>query len=383
MRSRAALALAVVVVLVLGSYVLYTQRVVNRLRVEAAREGRMYARVYRALSDTASDGAAQTAALLDLAGHIRESGVPVVITDARGAPTQSANTPYDGATDPATVARLLEFARQLDLENEPLVLPQVGLLHFGHTPLVKELRVVPLLQSAFLALLLVAAVYGFRTRARADRERVWAGMARESAHQLGTPLSSLSGWIELLRDRDADALTSHALAHMEGDLERLERVAHRFERIGRPARREPVNVADVAARVTSYFRARVPSLAHSVAIETTLDPEATIAGDAVLIEWALESLLKNAIDALAGRGGKVQVTVERTPEAVRVVVADDGPGVPREHRKRVFDAGFTTKQGGWGLGLALTRRIVTEAHGGTIVLVPTDRGATFQITFPG
>ncbi|MBL8981625.1 MAG: HAMP domain-containing histidine kinase [Gemmatimonadetes bacterium] len=382
MRSRAAMALAVVVVLVLGSYVLYTQRVVSRLRVEAAREGRMYARVYRALSDTAADGASQTAALLDLANHIRESGVPVVITDARGVPTQSANTPFDGTTDADTIARLAEFARQLDLENEPLLLPQIGTLHFGHTPLVKELRVVPLLQSAFLALLLGAAVYGFRTRARADRERVWAGMARESAHQLGTPLSSLSGWIELLRERESDALTAHALTHMEGDLERLERVAHRFERIGRPARREPVDVATIAERVANYFRARVPSLAHSVHIDTKLEPGATIAGDAVLIEWGLESLLKNAIDALAGRGGRVQVTVERTPEAVRVVVADDGPGVPRELRKRIFDAGFTTKQGGWGLGLALTRRIVTESHGGAIALVPTDRGATFQITFP-
>ena len=383
MRSRAAMALAVVVVLVLGSYVLYTQRVVSRLRVEAAREGRMYARVYRALSDTAADGASQTAALLDLANHIRESGVPVVITDARGVPTQSANTPFDGTTDADTIARLAEFARQLDLENEPLLLPQIGTLHFGHTPLVKELRVVPLLQSAFLALLLGAAVYGFRTRARADRERVWAGMARESAHQLGTPLSSLSGWIELLRERESDALTTHALTHMEGDLERLERVAHRFERIGRPARREPVDVATIAERVANYFRARVPSLAHSVHIDTKLEAGATIAGDAVLVEWGLESLIKNAIDALAGRGGRVQVTVERTPEAVRVVVADDGPGVPRELRKRIFDAGFSTKQGGWGLGLALTRRIVTESHGGSIALVPTDRGATFQITFPG
>ena len=102
----------------------------------------------------------------------------------------------------------------------------------------------------------------------------------------------------------------------------------------------------------------------------------------MLLEWALESLLKNAIDALAGRGGRVQVTVEKTPEAVRLVVADDGPGVPRDLRRKVFDAGFSTKQHGWGLGLALTRRIVRESHNGSIVLLPTDRGATFQIIFP-
>ncbi|MGQ0646814.1 MAG: sensor histidine kinase [Gemmatimonadaceae bacterium] len=375
MRQRATVGIAVVVALVLGSYVLYTQRVVSSLRREAEREGRMYARVYRAISDTSSD---QTAALFDLLQHIRESGVPLVITDVRGEPDASANTPFD-STDHA---RLKQYAAQLDAENEPVILPGIGVLHFGHTPLVKELRVVPLLQAAFLALILLAALYAFRARAHADRERVWAGMARESAHQLGTPLSSLAGWIELLRERESDGLTGRALDHMSGDLERLGRVAHRFERIGRPPHREPVDLARLAEQVANYFRARVPSLAHSVAIETKLDEGgATIPGDPVLLEWALEALIKNAIDALAGRGGRVQVTVERTPEAARVVVADDGPGVPRELRRKVFDAGFSTKQGGWGIGLALTRRIVTESHGGTILLLPTDRGATFQITF--
>lgn len=378
MRQRAAtVGIAVVVALVLGSYVLYTQRVVSRLRLEAEREGLMYARVWRAMSDTASD---PTPALLDLAEHIRESGVPVVITDLRGRPAQSVNTPFDSSPDSA---RLSRFAAQLDLENEPVILPGVGVLHFGHTPLVRELRVVPILQASFLALVLLAAVYAFRVRANADRERVWAGMARESAHQLGTPLSSLGGWIELLRDRENDRLTEHALDHMTGDLERLGRVAHRFERIGRPPHREPVDLTQVAAQVAAYFRARVPSLAHSVVIDTKLeDGGAMIPGDPVLLEWALEALIKNAIDALAGRGGRVQVTVERTPESARVVVADDGPGVPRDLRRKVFDAGFSTKQGGWGLGLALTRRIVTESHGGTIELLPTDRGATFEITFP-
>ncbi|MBC7895606.1 MAG: HAMP domain-containing histidine kinase [Cytophagaceae bacterium] len=377
MRQRATVVIAVVVALVLGSYVLYTQRVVSSLRREAEREGRIYARVYRAISDTTND---PTPALFDILEHIRESGVPVVITDVRGRPTASVNTPYDAEPDDK---RLIEFAARLDFENEPIILPGAGVLHFGFTPLVKELRVVPLLQAAFLALILLAAVYAFRTRAHADRERVWAGMARESAHQLGTPLSSLTGWIELLREQEVDEMTGRALDHMEGDLMRLERVAHRFERIGRPPKRETVDLAEIAERVSNYFRARVPSLAHSVVIDTRFEEGgAPMQGDAVLLEWALESLLKNAIDALAGRGGRVQVTVEKTPEAVRLAVADDGPGVPRELRRKVFDAGFSTKQHGWGLGLALTRRIVRESHNGSIVLLPTDRGATFQIIFP-
>ncbi len=382
MRRRATVVVGVVVALLLGSYVLFTQRVVSRLSEEAGREGRMYAQVYRALTDTASNA---LGALFDLSDHIRRSGVPVIVTDPSGRVTAAANLPFlapDGAFRPDD-PRLLEWIERLDAENPPVSEPNVGTIHFGHTPLVRELRVVPLLQAGMLGIVLLAALYIFRTRAHADRERVWAGMARESAHQLGTPLSSLSGWIELLQDRDNDPLTTRALEHMTGDLERLERVAHRFERIGRPPNREEVDVGHIVQRVADYFRARVPSLAHAVTIETYIHEGPLIAqGDPVLVEWVLEALIKNAIDALAGSGGRVRIGVKRTPEAIKLMVADDGPGIPRELRKRIFEPGFSTKQHGWGLGLALTRRIVEESHGGKLTLVPTERGAVFQIILP-
>ena len=382
MRRRATLVVGVLVVLLIGSYVLFTQRVVNRLRAEAAREGRMYAQVYRALTDTQTSA---VGALFDLSDHIRRSGVPVIVTDPDGRPTAAANLPFlrEGERARLDDPRLAQWIVRLDAQNEPVREANVGTVHFGHTPLVRELRVVPLLQAAVLGMVLLAAVSLFRTRAHAERERVWAGMARESAHQLGTPLSSLSGWIELLRDRDNDPLTTRALEHMQGDLERLERVAHRFERIGRPPNREAVDVGRIVERVADYFRARVPSLAHTVSIETYLHEGPLIAqADAVLVEWVLEALIKNAIDALAGNGGRVRIGVKRTPESIKLLVADDGPGIPRELRARIFEAGFSTKQHGWGLGLALTRRIVEETHGGTLTLLPTDRGAVFQILLP-
>jgi signal transduction histidine kinase len=209
-------------------------------------------------------------------------------------------------------------------------------------------------------------------------------MARESAHQLGTPISSLSGWIELLREREGDPLTERAVEHMAGDLERLERVAHRFERIGRPPQRESLDLAAVVDRVVEYFAARLPTLAHTVSISRQYDvAPLEMQGDPVLIEWAIEALVKNAVDALAGRGGSIAVRCTRLPEgAARVQVADDGPGVPRELRRRIFDAGFSTKQRGWGVGLALARRIVEDAHAGSLALVSSDHGATFEIIFP-
>jgi signal transduction histidine kinase len=385
-RGASVVVVAIGVTLLLGSYIYYTQYVVAELRREAERSGRMYARVYEAITDQSADGAA---ALLDLIRHISESKVPVIVTDTDGDPTGAVNTPFDSIVSTGAPQRhralrdtpaFQRYLAQLDRQNAPIVEERVGTVHIGDTPLVVGLRIIPLVQAGTLALLLIAGLYAFRTRERADREKVWAGMARESAHQLGTPLSSLSGWLELLGERAGDPLTGKAIEHMRGDLERLERVAHRFERIGRPPRRDPVDVRELVDHVGGYFRARVPTLAHAVEIAASGGDEALIIhGDAVLLEWALESLMKNAVDALAGKGGRIYITSARVPEGVRIRVADDGPGIPPNLRTRVFEAGFSTKDHGWGVGLALTRRIVEENHGGQLVLVPTPRGATFDV----
>jgi signal transduction histidine kinase len=384
-RGASFIVVAVGVVLLLGSYIVYTQRVVVELRREAERSGRMYAQVFEALADPASD---PSNALLDLSRQIADSKVPVLVTDADGKLAGAVNTPFDklaasgGRVDPRVPGneRLRRYIATLDRQNPPIVEAAVGTVHIGDTPLVLGLRFIPLVQAGTLALLLLAGVYAVRTRGRADREKVWAGMARESAHQLGTPLSSLSGWLELLSEREEDPLATQAVQHMRGDLDRLERVAHRFERIGRPPRRDPVDVRKLVDTVGGYFRARVPTLAHAVDIAASGgDEPLMIHGDAVLLEWALEALLKNAVDALAGRGGRIYITSARVPEGVRIRVADDGPGIPREIRARVFDAGFSTKDSGWGVGLSLARRIVEENHGGQLLLVPSPRGATFDV----
>jgi signal transduction histidine kinase len=374
-RVAPVLFLAIGVVALLVWWLVYTQRVVTDLRREAARSSQMYARVYQALSQEGDDG---TAALLDLSRYIRQAGVPIIVTNDRGVPTAIANLPFQSAVEDQQVK---DYVRVLDRANVPISQPGVGNVHYGDTPLVEGLRVVPIITVVTLGLFLLAGTYAIVTRGRAERERVFAGMAREAAHQLGTPLTALAGWVELLAEREADTTAQTAVGHMRGDLDRLERVAHRFERIGRPAQRDAVDVREIVFRVAAYFRARVPTLAHKVTIAATLpDEPLSVEGDAVLLEWALESLVRNAIDALAGRGGKVDLSVEPLPEGgARVVVADDGPGVPRELRNEIFKAGFTTKPRGWGIGLALARRIITDNHGGRITLMPTDRGAAFEI----
>ncbi len=352
--------------------------VASHLTSDARRASTLYARVFAGLAEPRETEA--TEALLMLATEIRRQGIPLVITNARGVATDTANLPRPMAPDSPELRR---FVAQLDLDTPPLTEPSVGTIHVGATPLRARLRLVFALEMATLLSLAGVALLAHRAALRSAGDRVWVAMARESAHQLGTPLTSLAGWIERLRD-GADT-PGEIAGHLEDDYARLDRVARRFERIGQPPREEAVDVAAVADAVAAYFRPRLPALANRVTLELEADGAgggAVVRGDALLLEWALEALVKNALDALQGRGGTIRMAVAGEPDDVVVVVADDGPGVPRELRHRLFEAGATTKQRGWGLGLALARRIVEEGHGGRLTLEPAAAGARFAVRLP-
>src|SRR3954471_3932539 len=261
-RGVPELVLGLLFALLLTSYIVFTQQVVRDIKGEGKRTSEMYARVFRAQIDTTES--ASTQALFDLSRSIREEGVPLVVTDRSGVPTSSANIPNEIVSDDSL---LRAYIHDLDQQNPPVVDSIIGQIHYGNPPIIRWLHIIPALQAASALVLVLAAAYIVRRRGHAERERVWAGMARESAHQLGTPLSSLSGWIELLEDRAADDGTRRAVGFMRADLERLDRVAHRFERIGREPRRDAVNVAELVDRIAAYFRARVPKLAHAVTID--------------------------------------------------------------------------------------------------------------------
>ncbi len=361
------------------SYISYTYSLIAELRAHSQRNSVLFAQISSAVNDTTvtstPDGVVTT--LFKLQQQVTAMQVPSVLTDSTGKPVACINLSF---CEPLDSARAREAATRFDNSNAPVAVPG-GQVHFGFPPAVDALRIAPFVQAAALMLVLVAGFFLLRDRARAQREVLWAGMARESAHQIATPLSSLNGWLELLSEHAGDPMTERAHTHMRSDLERLERVAHRFERIGRPSRKEKVDVGELARSVADYFRARVPTLAHRVTLEYKApDAPAVVEGDAVLLEWALEAVVKNAIDALAGRDGLVEIQVQNVPEGgARVRIADNGPGVKREHRSAIFEPGFSTKAHGWGVGLALTRRIIEESHGGELTLLSGDSGATFEI----
>src|SRR5256885_9638006 len=353
--------------------------VARHLRNDARETSRLLGHVFAGLNDPREGAAAD--ALLALADEVRRLGIPIAVTDTAGRVTAFDNAPCGAKGDEVTRRNWIAERARI---RPPLIQPGVATIHYGALPAARAFAGLAVLQGAMFLCLVLLAAWAMRERVRAAADRLWVGMARESAHQLGTPLMSLTGWIDYLRE-NPDTPGSELIPHLESDAERLQRVAKRFERIGRPARREPVGLGTVAERVVAYFRPRLPTLAHSVTITLT-SPGAgpTATGDPVLIEWALEVIVKNAVDALSGRGGRIEVEVEGGDSVTRVSVRDDGPGVAPEMQNQLFEPGVSSKTGGWGMGLALARRIVEQQHGGRVAFRPgpEGRGSVFVLEFP-
>lgn len=380
-------ALVLLAVVVLGWYLVYTELLMREMRRDAIVHSRLYSQIIRGLNDPRVGAAEQT--LLSLIDQVQNLGIPIIVTDPEGFPAYTSNLPFVAdPNDPQDQLRLYEYMIELERRNPPMVEPGLGTVYVGDPPLVERLRYIPWLQVGALACLLAGALFMVRHNQRVERERIWATMARESAHQMATPLSSLTGWVEILRlpeqERDEMASLPVVTSEMEADLERLEKVSRRFEWIGRPVRWEAVDVRSVLKTLERYVRVRMPQLSQNVDLTVDVDEGMPpVRGNAVLLEWALENLIKNGLDALAGSGGEIRVTASRISERrVAIEIADNGPGVAAAVRSTLFDPGVTTKKGGWGVGLSLSRRIVEDVHDGRLALSPSAVGATFVVELP-
>lgn len=388
MRRYWPAALAIFSLLVLGSYLAYTDYLVNHIRDEARIHTEMYAAVQRGLLSPGDTAARST--LIEVQAALKRLGVPIVFTDLSGRPKAAENLPFaaDFVSAPGR-ARVARYAHRLARGNPPIVVPNVGRLYFGPPLIMRGMVWVPWLQTGGAVLLLVLALAIIRSSMREERERLWTAMARELAHQMGTPLSSLSGWIEVLRlpagERQAMASTDHIANVISADVERLERVSRRFELIGKPPALERVHIDDVVRELERYFRPRLPRLARGVTLKVRLQRGLPgIEANRVLLVWAFENVVKNAVDALAGRGGRITIVSQHGPQGgVQLHIIDNGPGIAPSIKDRIFEAGITTKTSGWGVGLSLTQRIIEDLHGGKIIARARKRGGTvFEITLP-
>jgi signal transduction histidine kinase len=297
---------------------------------------------------------------------------------------------------PETLRSYMELQRSLDEDNPPIPIIEdsdtIGYLHYGSSRIYSELALIPYLELGILIMLALIFFLGIRRELRYEKETSWVSFAKETAHQISTPLSSLMGWMELLRDvhaRSGDPELLEAIDSIELDVNRLNQIASRYGQMGKKPALSPISVNDVIEDTIAYFRSRPGILHEGVEIETHLEARGLIRGNEVLLGWVFENMMKNSLASFADRGsGTITVSTGDLEEgrtgSIQVTVSDDGCGIPFKDQNRVFQPGFTTRRGGWGLGLTLSRRIVEEYHGGRIRLASssTGRGTSFTMHFP-
>ena len=394
-RRVAALLVAVLSSTVLMAFVIFTQQQAEERRLDAE----VFARI-NAISIAASAGdltIEEANAFWNRAGgeilnEMSRLQVPVVITDTLGNPLNYSHLPDDFPRTPEggyDQEALREFARNLEETRGHFDIPG-GQVHFGDPAFLGRLRLIPYLIAASLLVILGGGGWLLFASFRSERERIWSAMARESAHQMGTPLSSLVGWLELIETQDRGELYGtgelDVIDEMAADVERLQKVSRRFELIGRKPTLDAVSLGTTVEQLRRYFKVRLPSLSMVGKIDIVVDIGADapkVLGNATLLEWAFENLIRNAVDSLAPDGGRIVISY-LGPNGKRAVyrVSDTGPGVPPSIRDKIFDIGVTTKERGWGVGLSLTRRIIEDMHNGLIQLEATRRSASFRIEIP-
>jgi signal transduction histidine kinase len=261
--------------------------------------------------------------------------------------------------------------------SDPRDATKINRYYFGESALLKQVRYFPIVQLCIVALFIALTIVSLQTSYRSSQNQVWAGMAKETAHQLGTPVSSLQGWVEMLREIPA---AQKVLVDLEKDVDRLQLITDRFGKIGSIPKLERTELVSQISTMVDYMKKRAGGkIVFSVENRSSGLVYALISPP--LFDWVIENLLKNALDAMNGDGA-ITVTIGETEKVVLIDVTDTGKGIPKPQWSSVFKPGFTTKKRGWGLGLSLSRRIIVEYHRGTIFIKHSEagKGTTFTIS---
>jgi len=394
------------VALLILAMLLYSNHLISRMRVNAEATSRLFSRyMSNVLFEVADDGS-----LAQLRTVVEESDLPIIITVLGGKPILWHNVPVDPRTqedldilvtmdpdNPPTpkLKKLVDLYRGYDKTNHPIPIQVVGAnntdsyVHFGPSALQRELRYMPFVFLAIFLVFMAVAIQGLRYLKLSEQRSIWVGMARETAHQLGTPLSAMLGWVHVLKDHGetrGDTTMLGYLGEMEVDLGRLQKITERFSKIGATPELVVLDLKPALERTVAYFLKRLPTLNSTSMLSLSCEGDVRVRGNEELLEWVFENLVKNAIDALGEAGGRIEIAAHHasSENMVEVTVRDTGRGIPGALRDLVFRPGFTTKKRGWGLGLALARRIVEEYHGGEIRLVESKagKGTTFMVRIP-
>ena len=305
------------------------------------------------------------------------SSIPTILVDENGEIKSAMNIPEEVE---ANETLLQDYLSDLKTENKPIEMDlgdgRINKVYYGNSPMLNQLKYYPLV-LIIIIILFIAVIYFFYTTTKSsEQNKLWAGMAKETAHQIGTPLSSLIGWTEILKEENTNPVY---LAEMEKDIDRLQTITERFSKIGSTPTLLPVDIVVKTRDSFDYLKARSSKL---IDFKLKLPEEKILVHlNPQLYSWTIENLVKNSIDAMKGKG-ELEISLNQDLKNVHVLVRDTGKGIPRSNFKRIFEPGFTSKKRGWGLGLSLAKRIIEKYHEGRIRVLRSEinKGTTFEIT---
>lgn len=303
--------------------------------------------------------------------------IPVLLIDSLSNEVVGSNLPKE-KLKPSNLSNTIA---ELKRNNRPIVIDfqngKKSVLYYDESPELKQLKYFPYIQFAIIGLFVLIGYIIFSTFRKAEQNQVWAGMAKETAHQLGTPLSSLMAWIQMLEAQNIDPMITE---EMMKDVIRLDKVTDRFSKIGSIPKLDDKNVTKTVENVIDYLK---PRISEKVSIELKSEGEIFANHNGPLMEWVVENICKNAVDAMSGKG-KLEVSIHNTPEWTHIDIKDNGKGIAPQKVKTIFEPGFSTKKRGWGLGLTLVKRIVKEYHKGKVFVLESqlEVGTTFRISIP-
>lgn len=371
--------------LIIGAILIYTQHLVNLLQ-EKSRESINF-RV-RVLEENINNPDMTGDFGFLLTEVIQGIDFPVIYTDAQMEPQFCINVypKFDTlrVLTPEAMESLRLETNELASENSPISISYQGIVlgyyHYGASSLIKKLKWLPYIEIAAVVLFILIGYVGFSQIKKSEQRYIWVGMAKETAHQLGTPLSSLHGWIELLKEYPQKL--PKALREMDADAQRLSKIALRFSQIGSFPTLKEVEIVEILQNTAIYFQKRLPQLNKKIAIHEkyALSPVVKLNGQ--LFEWVIENLVKNAIDSIEKKSGVITITLEKEDDQyIAIDVSDTGKGINSRDKNHIFKPGFSTKTRGWGLGLSLAKRIIEDYHGGKLFLkeTRTGKGSTFRV----
>jgi signal transduction histidine kinase len=379
LRQRWKVGLLLLALVIAAATLWYTESLAANLRLREAREVARWAMAVEHMTQASQE------VDLTLASKIMEENesIPLLLVDDAGRVISSRNVLW-GDSSPADTAKwktlMASYAPPIELQ------PQPGLYQYIYqyeSTTLAQLRTYPRVLLGVMGLFLLLSYYGFHRAHRAEEDQVWTGMARETAHQLGTPLSALYGWVTVLEDEASTQPNLLPLiAEVRKDLERLQTVADRFSKIGSDQAGEVADLAPLIVHSVAYLQKRLPKgiqLSHSIAHSLP-----SVCYQPVLLGWVLENLIRNAVDALPDQKGRIEVRALRLGDQVIIDVEDNGKGMTAALRRSVFRPGFTTKKRGWGLGLSLARRIAVQGHKGQLEVFQSTpgKGTTFRLSLP-